>query len=587
MKSNMTVARRLTIAFAVVVGVFVTVGAITLISSLRLAEAARWNTHTFSVMETGDDLIGGMVNMETGARGFLLAGEDRFLEPWTNGAKTFDEAWKKAKDLTADNPEQQKRLDAMKAHNAQFTAAVSAMIQMRRDVTAGKKTMDEFLAEFKLGKDKAAMDAFRGVHGEFDKVESTLLASRTEAAQSLRSFNQVSTVVGTLLALALGVALGLWVTRSILRQLGGEPDYAAEVAREIAAGNLAVNVAVRSGDDSSLMAAMRSMREGLAKVVGQVRQGSDSVYTASVEIAGGNADLSQRTEEQASALQQTAATMEELGSTVRNNADNAQQANQLAKGAATVAQQGGTVVGQVVETMQGISDSSRKIGDIIGVIDGIAFQTNILALNAAVEAARAGEQGRGFAVVASEVRSLAQRSAEAAKEIKGLISRNVEQVEQGTELVSQAGKTMDEVVGSIRRVSDIVSEIAAATVEQSNGVQQVGDAVGQMDQVTQQNAALVEESAAAAESLKSQAQQMVQAVAFFKVNAGETSSAVAPAAPVRAAQPAHTPTHKPAPKAAARTAPRAKAAAAAPAPAAPAPAARQEATTADDSWATF
>ncbi len=578
MKSSMTVARRLTIAFAAVIGVFVTVAAITLFSSLRLAEAARWNTHTYNVMETADDMLGGMVNMETGARGFLLAGDDRFLEPWTNGSKTFDDAWKKAKDLTSDNAEQQKRLDVMKNHNAQFTATVTAMIQLRRDVTAGKKTMDEFLAEFKLGKDKASMDAFRGAQAEFDKAERTLLVSRTAAAQDLRSFNQVSTVVGTLLALALGVALGLWVTRSILRQLGGEPDYAAEVAREIAAGNLAVDVNVRSGDDSSLIAGMRTMRDGLARVVGQVRQGSESVYTASVEIAGGNADLSQRTEEQASALQQTAATMEELGSTVRNNADNAQQANQLAKGAATVAQQGGAVVGQVVETMQGISDSSRKIGDIIGVIDGIAFQTNILALNAAVEAARAGEQGRGFAVVAGEVRTLAQRSAEAAKEIKALIGRNVEQVEQGTELVSQAGKTMDEVVGSIRRVSNIVSEIAAATVEQSNGVQQVGDAVGQMDQVTQQNAALVEESAAAAESLKSQAQQMVQAVAFFKVNAGETTTVAA--APVRAAQP---PVHKPA---APRPAPRAKAAPAV-APAAPAPAARQEATTADDSWATF
>ncbi len=252
-----------------------------------------------------------------------------------------------------------------------------------------------------------------------------------------------------------------------------------------------------------------------------MRNSSDSIATGSAQIASGNADLSQRTEEQASALEETAASMEQLGSTVKANADSAREANQLAISASTVAIQGGEVVGQVVETMKGINDSSKRIADIISVIDGIAFQTNILALNAAVEAARAGEQGRGFAVVASEVRSLAQRSAEAAKEIKVLITASVERVEQGTTLVGQAGTTMVEVVSSIKRVTDIMGEISAASTEQSAGVSQVGEAVSQMDQVTQQNAALVEESAAAAESLKSQAQQLVQAVAVFKINQGD------------------------------------------------------------------
>ncbi len=520
MPQHMTVARRLVIAFVAVIGVFLAVAGITLYSASRLTEADRWNTHTYKVLDTAGSMLQSMINMETGARGFLLAGDDRFLEPWNNGRKSFDASWGEARRLTSDNAAQQKRLDEMKNHNAQFAAVVESLIQKRRAVSEGKLPMDDFVAEFKQGKDKAAMDAFRAMQGEFDQAERSLLASRGETAEGLRSFNQAAIIIGALVALAMAAALGTWVTRSILRQLGGEPDYAAEVARQIAAGNLAVEVRTRPGDDSSLLAAMRGMRDGLASVVGQVRQGSESVHAASVEIAGGNADLSQRTEEQASSLQQTAATMEELGSTVRNNADNARQANQLAKGAAAVAGQGGEVVGQVVQTMQGISDSSRRIGDIIGVIDGIAFQTNILALNAAVEAARAGEQGRGFAVVAGEVRTLAQRSAEAAREIKSLISRNVEQVEQGTGLVGQAGKTMEEIVGSIQRVSDIVSEIAAATAEQSNGIQQVGDAVGQMDQVTQQNAALVEQSAAAAESLKSQAQQMVQAVAFFQLEGG-------------------------------------------------------------------
>ncbi|AVP56979.1 methyl-accepting chemotaxis protein [Pulveribacter suum] len=327
-------------------------------------------------------------------------------------------------------------------------------------------------------------------------------------------------------AVAGGVIAWL-LTRSITRQLGGEPDYAADVARAIAQGNLAVEVQLRAGDERSLLAAMRSMRDSLAQVVGRVRQGSESVAAASTQIAHGNQDLSGRTESQASALEETAASMEELSSTVRQNADNARQANQLALSASTVAVQGGEVVGQVVDTMRGINESSRKIADIIGVIDSIAFQTNILALNAAVEAARAGEQGRGFAVVASEVRSLAQRSAEAAKEIKGLITDSVDRVEQGSALVDRAGATMQEVVGSIRRVTDIVGEISAASSEQSAGVSQVGEAVMQMDQATQQNAALVEEMAAAAASLNQQAQTLVQAVSVFHLAGGASAPALA------------------------------------------------------------
>ena len=272
--------------------------------------------------------------------------------------------------------------------------------------------------------------------------------------------------------------------------------------------------------DGSVLASMGAMQGQLVGLIGQVRTSADSIATASAQIAQGNMDLSQRTEEQASALEQTAASMEELSSTVKQNADNAKQANQLAQGASAVAIKGGEVVGRVVDTMKDINASSKKISDIISVIDGIAFQTNILALNAAVEAARAGEQGRGFAVVASEVRNLAGRSAEAAKEIKSLISASVERVEQGTALVDEAGVTMTEVVGSIKRVTDIVGEISAASTEQSAGVAQVGEAVTQMDQATQQNAALVEESAAAAESMKTQAEQLVQAVSAFKLAHG-------------------------------------------------------------------
>jgi methyl-accepting chemotaxis protein len=329
---------------------------------------------------------------------------------------------------------------------------------------------------------------------------------------------------------ALGALLGWWITRSITRPVA----QALDVAEKVAAGDLSSRIEVSSTDEvGHLLGALKEMNQNLARIVGTVRSSSDSIATGSAQIASGNADLSQRTEEQASALEETAASMEQLGSTVKQNADNAQQANQLAMGASAVAQRGGEMVGQVVETMKGINDSSKKIADIISVIDGIAFQTNILALNAAVEAARAGEQGRGFAVVASEVRNLAQRSAEAAKEIKSLITASVERVEQGTTLVDQTGVTMQEIVTSIKRVTDIMGEIDSASREQSTGVNQVGEAVGQMDQVTQQNAALVEESAAAAESLKQQAQQLVSAVAVFKLGSESLHQEVAAGEPSR------------------------------------------------------
>ena len=325
------------------------------------------------------------------------------------------------------------------------------------------------------------------------------------------------------LLVGIGIILSgiiMLVTRNIEKSIGGEPDYAAGIASGIAAGDLTVDVNTRAGDSSSLLFAMKSMRDSLARVVGEVRQGTDTIATASSQIAAGNLDLSSRTEQQASSLEETASSMEELTSTVKQNADNARQANQLAASASEVAAKGGAVVSQVVDTMGSINASSRKIVDIIGVIDGIAFQTNILALNAAVEAARAGEQGRGFAVVASEVRNLAQRSAAAAKEIKELIGDSVEKVDIGAKLVDQAGITMTEVVDSIKRVTDIMSEITAASQEQSAGIEQVNQAIGQMDQVTQQNAALVEEAAAAAASLQDQAGNLSQVVSVFKLGAG-------------------------------------------------------------------
>jgi methyl-accepting chemotaxis protein len=353
-----------------------------------------------------------------------------------------------------------------------------------------------------------------------------------ETAEAAYATQRAMMLAISAFAAIVAVALGWFITRRLVASLGAEPAHLSDAAQRVAQGDLGPVQGADAAPAGSVLASMGAMQQQLLGLITQVRTSADSIATASAQIAQGNNDLSGRTEEQASALEETAASMEELSSTVKQNADNARQANQLAQNASAVAVKGGEVVGQVVETMKGINDSSRKIADIIGVIDGIAFQTNILALNAAVEAARAGEQGRGFAVVAAEVRSLAGRSANAAKEIKGLIGASVERVEQGTALVDQAGATMTEVVGSIRRVTDIMGEISAASVEQSAGVSQVGEAVVQMDKATQQNAALVEESAAAAESMKMQAQQLVAAVAVFKVSqaAGVPALKVAPPA---------------------------------------------------------
>ena len=358
-----------------------------------------------------------------------------------------------------------------------------------------------------------AMDEYAALQKENNQADADAATSAYQRARLLM-------LVLSGIAIAVGMVAAVVIARTLLRQLGGEPDYAAEVATRIAAGDLTVNVATRNDDAGSMLHAMKLMRDALASIVGEVRSGTETIASASTQIASGNQDLSARTEQQASSLEETASSMEELTSAVRQNNDHARQANQLAQSASAVAQQGGAVVSQVVDTMGAINDSSRKIVDIIAVIDGIAFQTNILALNAAVEAARAGEQGRGFAVVATEVRNLAQRSASAAKEIKALIGDSVEKVGIGSKLVEQAGQTMSEVVASVQRVTDIMADISAAGDEQSAGIEQVNQAVSEMDTVTQQNAALVEEAAAAAEAMQQQAANLERVVSVFRLDGG-------------------------------------------------------------------
>ncbi|NYE62875.1 methyl-accepting chemotaxis protein [Duganella sp. 1224] len=385
--------------------------------------------------------------------------------------------------------------------------------------------------------------------GMTDLKEARAAAKAQDTAQ-LYHFSLTLMIVLVLGSLAAGLLLGALITRALTRQLGGEPAAVAAVAGKIAGGDLTVDVTVRHDDNRSVLYAMKAMRDSLGGIVGQVRSGTDTIATASAQIASGTQDLSARTEQQAGALEETASSMEQLTSTVKANADHARQANELARSASTVAQKGGAMVDEVIGTMGAINASSGKMADIIGTIDGIAFQTNILALNAAVEAARAGEQGRGFAVVASEVRTLAQRSAAAAKEIKQLIDDSVGKVGDGARQVDQAGVTMREIVASIQRVTDIMADIQAASHEQTTGIEQINQAIVQMDQVTQQNAALVEESAAASEAMQEQARKLAELVSVFRLAQGASASAPAPApAPAR-------PTARAVPKMAAKAAPK-------------------------------
>ncbi|AYM98281.1 HAMP domain-containing protein [Acidovorax sp. 1608163] len=481
------------------------------------------------------------------------------------------------------------------------------LAKMQQERANFLRVSDQYLAMIKEGRKDEALKYLETELRPVQRAYRTLIESqldfqdKTTQAAGERAESEASALQrDVLLACAVIVGLAIFLAIAIIRSITAPLSRAVEVADQVAAGDLSAHIEVTSTDETGqLLGALQRMQQSLVRTVSVVRQNSESVASASAEIASGNNDLSARTEQQASALEETAASMEELGSTVRQNADNARTANQLAMSASTVATQGGEVVAEVVETMKGINASSNKIADIISVIDGIAFQTNILALNAAVEAARAGEQGRGFAVVATEVRNLAGRSAEAAKEIKSLIMASVERVEQGTLLVDKAGSTMTEVVTAIRRVTDIMGEISAASSEQSAGVGQVGEAVTQMDQATQQNAALVEEMAAAASSLNGQAGELVNAVAVFKLahDASGTSYSARTSSP-GASSLGKTPSARPAlskPKATTAKAPaqsKPAASLAAPQAAAPAPKATPAPKAAkaggnDDEWESF
>ncbi|BBK00847.1 chemotaxis protein [Xanthomonas campestris pv. campestris] len=724
---QLSLSTQLALGFGTVVLVLLIVAAVGLRGQSDLSAAVAMNDHTYQVIATGRSMSNASVNMETGARGFLLSGNDANLNPYRNGMLAFDKEFARAKSLTSDNPIQQERLKNLHAAYDEFKGHEDTLIALRKS----NGEMSEVLTLFKAGHERAAMGKIRQLLVDFEGQESGLLVKRSAALDAAKVRNRWSMIVGSGIAVLVALVSGWLIRHRLINRLG----VASNVADAIAAGNLSIAVdssgtdetgrllasmskmqmqlqkvsqgqlemkcrhdqgelnyrvdeaafpgdyatIVRDNNDlaashvavmmrlaqimgryavgdlsedmdklpgekavltntmaqvktnlgamnheikhlaqsaangdfsargdaerfqydfrvmvdslntlmstadgnlQSLSSLLQSIAAGdltarmsgefrgvfaqmrddanatatqLAEIVGSIKTSAVSIKGAASEIAAGNQDLSQRTEQQAANLEETAASMEELTSTVKQNAEGARQANQLAIGAASVAVQGGEVVGKVVETMSGIEASSKKIADIISVIDGIAFQTNILALNAAVEAARAGEQGRGFAVVASEVRTLAQRSSGAAKEIKDLIDDSVQRVAEGSALVHTAGKTMGEVVASVQRVTDIMGEISAASQEQSAGIEQVNQTITQMDETTQQNAALVEEATAAARSLEDQAVQLTEAVAVFKTDNRVVaapvrhvpSPAINPAIKAKVAAAGRTPAPKP------------------------------------------
>ena len=421
-------------------------------------------------------------------------------------------------------PEEHAALSSIKADEVAATPVIARLMEMA--LTQRKDEMiDVLIREF-----RPIQITWRKTLTNLVDIEDSMNKQAMRDAENAYARARLLMLILTTIGVVVGIAVSWFITRSILKQLGCEPNAAVLITQRIAAGDLGVNIDTKPDDQTSLLFAMKAMRDNLARIVGDIRTSTDTIATASSQIAAGNMDLSARTEEHASSLEETAASMEELTGTVKQNADNAQLANELAVSASDVAAQSGAVVARVIGTMASIHDSSKKIIDIIGVIDGIAFQTNILALNAAVEAARAGEQGRGFAVVASEVRNLAQRSAAAAKEIKTLIGDSTQLVAAGRQQVAEAGSTMEAVVISARRVTDIMREITSASQEQSAGIDQINQAIAQMDEVTQQNAALVEEAAAAAESLEDQAAHLLQVVGMFKLEGVHATAFRAPLA---------------------------------------------------------
>jgi methyl-accepting chemotaxis protein len=530
--SNITIGKRLALAFGVICAmlVFVLILSVTMLGRINQGTDTVVKNRMPKIAAT-KDLLNEINDIALAMRNMML------IDNKEDQQKQIDEIMSSRRDANDKLNDLQRTLQIPKAKELLVT-----MLDANEKYIKGQ---DEILKRINAGQVEEAkaylmndlrpiLRTYKQAINDQIKVQTEVTAKVAEEAEETYSSTRNIMIGLGLVIIVFASLIGYWITVSITRPVA----KALKVANTVAAGDLTSRIEVKTTDEmGQLLLALKAMNESLAQTVATVRSGTDTIATASAQVAAGSQDLSSRTEQQASSLEETASSMEELTSTVKQNADNARQANAMALTASEVAQRGGAVIGQVVDTMTEINQSANKIVDIIGVIDGIAFQTNILALNAAVEAARAGEQGRGFAVVASEVRTLAQRSAAAAKEIKSLIGNSVEKVETGSRLVNDAGTTMREIVDSVKRVTDIMAEISAASSEQTSGIEQINQAVTQMDQVTQQNAALVEEAAAASEAMQHQAAELAQAVSIFRINGAMTAPAMPAPARTTAAAP--------------------------------------------------
>lgn len=521
---NLSLKWKLATGFAIPLVMIVGLSAVTYQSTQSLVESTKWVNDTHEAVGLGYKLGASMVNMETGLRGFALAGRDEFLKPYYEGLVEFDKSMEDALAHVEKYPSQMERLRKVRELKEAWVGQhAEELIVLRKQVNAGDLTLSEAVQFIERGNGKRRMDELRGVLGAFLDNEYTLIEGRTEEATSLAASAINVTIFGALIAVCVGLVATVVITSLVVRPV----SEASRIARSIMQGNLGNEIEVTSTDEfGTLLLSLRSMQEKLSELVGQIATSTETVLSSSNQISLGNNALRQRTDEQAASLEKTAASMEEITTTVKTSAENAADANSMAASAREQAESGSAIVSNAVEAMKDINDASTQIADITAVIDELAFQTNLLALNAAVEAARAGEQGRGFAVVASEVGSLAQRSASSAKEIKNLIQDSVNKVEEGSKLVFESGQKLNEIVLSVSKVSETVEQITVASQEQRIGIEQVNAAMIHIDEMTQENSQMVGEATKSSETMSAQAQNLSQLIAYFS-KGGEQKSGVA------------------------------------------------------------